>query len=290
MKKLISLALVVLMLAGMLTVPAMAAADEVSVYLFGEKLEFDVPAQIVNGRTLVPVRKIFESLGYTVDWNNDTRTAIAVSAERTIRITENSYTMYVNEEEKTLDVPAQIIGGRTMVPARAISEASGYKVDWDGDTRSVLITQPVQSVGPYKELKELLLKEGIYFEDSNSYTIEYEVDQNYVGVGYNDTEQCILVAYAGMNQYGQYYLITIGLCEDKNHVVIFSYPLEDGIEGVMYGEYVTQGEPYTITHTNLNEESVNIARDMTDETIETYLDPILQEVSGFSLADFGIVY
>ena len=290
MKKLTSLLLALLMLMGMMAVPTMAAADEVSVYLFGEKLEFDVPAQIVNGRTLVPVRKIFEELGYKVDWDNDTRTAIAVSEERTIRITENSYTMYVNDEEKTLDVPAQIIGGRTMVPARAISEASGYKVDWDNDTRSVLITQPVQTVGPYKELKELLLKEGTYNANNDAYMFEYEANQDFVGVTYNNTEKYIAVAFMGMNPYGQYYVITIVLYENENPEVIFSYPIADGSKGVMYGEYTTPGESYTITYNNLNEESVKFAKDMTDETIETWLDPILQKVSGFTLADFGIAY
>lgn len=140
MKKLTAFLLALLMLVGMMTVPVLAAED-IKVYLFGEKLEFDVPAQIVNGRTLVPMRKIFESLGYTVDWDKSSKTAIAVSADRTIRITIDSYTMYVNEETKALDVPACIIDGRTMVPARAISEASGYKVDWDKNTKSVLITK-----------------------------------------------------------------------------------------------------------------------------------------------------
>ena len=129
MKKLISLSLAVLLLMGMMVTPVLAA-KEVSVYLFGEKLSFDVPPQIVNGRTMVPMRVIFESLGYTVDWDNDTRTAIAVSTERTIRITENSYTMYVNDKEKALDVPACIIDGRTMVPLRFISEALGRNVEW----------------------------------------------------------------------------------------------------------------------------------------------------------------
>ncbi len=289
MKKLTSLLLALLMLVGMMTIPAMAA-DDVSVYLFGEKLEFDVPPQIVNGRTLVPVRKIFESLGYTVDWDNDTRTAIAVSTERTIRITENSYTMYVNDEEKTLDVPACIIGGRTLVPARAISEASGYKVDWDGDTRSVLITKPVQPVGPYKDLKELLLKEGTYLEENGMYTVEYEVDQDYVGVTYSFKKEYISVAFMGLNSYGQYYIVTVVFYEDKNHEVIFSYTFDDGSQGVMYGEYSTPGAPYVITYSNLDEESLNTAKEMTDEIIEFYLDPVLNKVSGYSLADFGIAY
>ncbi len=159
MKKLTSLLLALLMLMGMMSVPAMAS-DEVSVYLFGEKLEFDVPPQIINGRTLVPMRKIFESLGYEVDWDKESKTAIATREGMTIRITENSYTMYVNGEAKTLDVAPCIVKGRTMVPARAISESSGYKVDWDKNTRSVLITKRGESNNPLD--KETLTTIGDY--------------------------------------------------------------------------------------------------------------------------------
>ena len=47
--------------------------------------------------------------------------------------------MKVNSEIKTLDVPAMIVGGRTMVPARAIAEAFGCTVGWDGENRVVTI-------------------------------------------------------------------------------------------------------------------------------------------------------
>ena len=42
----------------------------------------------------------------------------------------------------TLDVPAQIVENRTMVPLRLISEALGYKVTWDAITQTVLV-EPV---------------------------------------------------------------------------------------------------------------------------------------------------
>ena len=50
-----------------------------------------------------------------------------------------SKTMYVNGEAKELDVPAQIIESRTMVPARAVAEAYGCAVEWEGETRTVII-------------------------------------------------------------------------------------------------------------------------------------------------------
>lgn len=201
MKKLISLALTILLLVGMMIIPV-SAAKEVSVYLLGEKLSFDVPPQIINGRTLVPMRKIFESLGYYVDWDKDTRTAIAVREDMTIRITENSYTMYVNGEAKTLDVAPCIVNGRTMVPARAISESSGYKVDWDNDTRSVLIT-----TADFPD-KKILTKIG-----------DYEISQAY----YNCVYYMLCSSYS---QYEQYFGEN-WLDEDTGYGMTFGEMIED---------------------------------------------------------------
>jgi len=47
--------------------------------------------------------------------------------------------MKKNSSNVKLDVPAQIIGDRTMVPVRAVAEAFGVKVDWDDSTKTVLI-------------------------------------------------------------------------------------------------------------------------------------------------------
>jgi hypothetical protein len=47
--------------------------------------------------------------------------------------------IFVNGNELTPDVPAQIIDGRTMVPIRFVAEALGVEVNWDANTNSVLI-------------------------------------------------------------------------------------------------------------------------------------------------------
>lgn len=116
------------------------AADVVNVVLDGKQIDFDVPAQIVDNRTLVPVRGIFEALGMTIDWNDETRTVLAYKDGVYIELPIDSYTVYHNTIELSIDVPAQIIDGRTLVPVRLISECAGAVVDWDSDTRSVRIT------------------------------------------------------------------------------------------------------------------------------------------------------
>ncbi len=138
MKKIASLTMVVVLLLGMFTFNV-SAQSNVCVYLNGEKIAFDVQPQIINGRTLVPMRKIFEELGATVDWDDSTQTAIGTKENTVVKFTINDYTMYKNESEKALDVPAQLIDGRTLIPLRAVSEAFDCQVGWDGNDSIVSI-------------------------------------------------------------------------------------------------------------------------------------------------------
>lgn len=54
--------------------------------------------------------------------------------------------LVINGKPVKSDVPAQLIGGRTMVPARAVFEALGAGVDWADATRTVTVTYLSHSV------------------------------------------------------------------------------------------------------------------------------------------------
>lgn len=47
----------------------------------GNPCTLDVPATAVNGRVLIPVRFVSESLGAAVEWDQATRTAIITGSE-----------------------------------------------------------------------------------------------------------------------------------------------------------------------------------------------------------------
>ena len=117
-----------------------AAKTDITVSVDGKGVEFDQPPVIDNDRTLVPMRAIFEALGAEVSWDTDTRTVTSTKGDTEISLAIDSDKMTVGDKTVMLDVPAKIIGDRTMVPVRAISEAMSCKVDWDGEARAVIIT------------------------------------------------------------------------------------------------------------------------------------------------------
>lgn len=108
----------------------------------GTEIVPDVPPQIVNGRTLVPVRVVSEALGARVYWNEHTREVTIRDGDDLTQIRVGETRAWVNNRSYTLDVPAHIVDGRTLVPLRFIAETMGYKVDWDPYERTV-------SVGPF---------------------------------------------------------------------------------------------------------------------------------------------
>jgi len=118
---------------------------QVKVLLDGKALDFDVPPVIEEGRTLVPLRALFEALGAEVIWNPETRQVTAQKEGLTLDLTVGSREAYWKGPKDgqivSLEVPPRIIGGRVLVPLRFVSEALDCRVDWDEATRTVRITQ-----------------------------------------------------------------------------------------------------------------------------------------------------
>lgn len=144
MRKLASLLAVVLLLAS--AVPSAKAASEVQVFVNGVKL--DASTANVDGRTLVPLRAIFEALGAEVSWDNETRTAHAWWEGGSLSLPIGSSQAVVNGETRVLDVPAQLIDERTMVPLRFVAESMGALVGWYPNTRAVTINKPATAPVP----------------------------------------------------------------------------------------------------------------------------------------------
>jgi len=136
MKKIISSLLCILI---MLCSTVCFAADPIRVELDYAPITFDQDPMIVNDRTMVPVRAIFEAMGASVEWNAETQTVISRLGNLTVVMVIDNPVMTINGGIKTMDTAPIIRGGRTLVPVRAVSESFGCEVAWDGNKRLVSI-------------------------------------------------------------------------------------------------------------------------------------------------------
>lgn len=120
--------------------PAVGAAQApVAVEVEGVPLEMDVPPVIIDGRTLVAVRFVGESVGGEVEWDPERRMVTVSTRKDTVVLTIGQREARVNGIPAAMEVPAQLIENRTMVPLRFIAEALGCTVEWDEATRTANI-------------------------------------------------------------------------------------------------------------------------------------------------------
>jgi len=115
----------------------------------GVQKELDSPPIIKNGRTLLPIRAVIESLGGSIYWEATEKKVSITLGETKIELWIGKSTAKVNGVEKPIDsanpnVVPEIISSRTMLPVRFITENLGAEVGWDSDTKTVTITYPAE--------------------------------------------------------------------------------------------------------------------------------------------------
>ncbi|MBO5178885.1 MAG: copper amine oxidase N-terminal domain-containing protein [Clostridia bacterium] len=147
MNKKISLLFVILMM----LFTTIYAANPITVQLNGEYIDFTdengniVNPEIINNRTMVPMRKIFEVVGAEVEWDGEERKITATTEEKIINLQIENTKASVQDKatnettEITLDTAPLILNNRTMVPVRFIAESLEKQVGWDNENRCVIV-------------------------------------------------------------------------------------------------------------------------------------------------------
>ncbi len=143
-KKLLGTVLLVVVLAQLmsatLSFATPAGSAPIRVVVDGQLLTMDVSPILRAGRTLVPVRAIFEALGVTVGWEEATQTVTGQRNGKTIILRVGNPRARVGDSEVALSSPPAIVNGRTMAPVRFIAESLGAVVNWNEATRTVEVT------------------------------------------------------------------------------------------------------------------------------------------------------
>ena len=114
--------------------------------------ELDVAPFIENGRTMLPLRAIAESIGIKVDWENSTRTAIFTNGDLVARIQIDGNKVILSDGRLiVLDAKPKIVKGRIVLPITNVSQIFGLTngntndgkkndIEWDNETKSVIIS------------------------------------------------------------------------------------------------------------------------------------------------------
>ncbi len=228
LKRLFSI-IICLILCITILIPSSAAAKSPDVYLDGKTLLMDTVPVIEDGRTLVPLRAIFEALGTEVSWDSATQTVTAINGKTKIQLTIGQKTAYVNDSPVTLDAPAKIIDDRTLVPLRFVSEAMGSQVEWNAARYAVYITTAGVDTSPAPPIaKQQPAKLTLHGDTriDNYYWLQDENDQEVKK--YLDAE----------NEYTQAIMQESQALQDEIHAELLQHIQET------YVSYLTQVDDY----------------------------------------------
>ena len=142
------------------------ANTPIKVMVDNEILSFDTDPFIENGTTLVPMRKIFESLNANVTWVNETKQIIATDDVNYIILTVGSKAAQKNGENIKLLIEPKIVNGSTYVPARFIAESLNADVQWNNSSRTVVIKSK-----PMEETQVKVFNDYVLYSTSNLKTL-----------------------------------------------------------------------------------------------------------------------
>jgi len=130
-----------LTLSAIATAVVSAQAKDITVYVDGDPVYFaNTGPRMMSNRVVVPLRGVFEKMGASVDWNESDQSITCTKAAKKIWLRIGDRNATIDGNNVTLDQPAVIYRGTTMVPLRFVSEALGADVKWNDSMQAVNIT------------------------------------------------------------------------------------------------------------------------------------------------------
>lgn len=186
MKKIILIMLTIMLVFSSGVVFAEEWEQEITVTYNGELIDFEVSPQIINDRTMVPFRAIFETLGGVVDFDGETRTVSSEFEGKKLSFVIGEYEAVLEtpdgKEIIPIDSPPVIVNDYTLIPVRFVAESSGLKVNWDEHYREVVIIdtnawkRTISEKSPFiKKLIEMPLSE-FNFDNISESTATFDVE------------------------------------------------------------------------------------------------------------------
>lgn len=248
-----TLVVLVMMIGLWIYPPGSASADDIQVYIDQNRISYDVPPQVENSRTLVPIRKTFENLGADVIWNAKDN-SVTIQKETTIlKLKLNKKTVLKNGKSITIDVPVKAKDNRTFVPIRFIADSLGYIVKWNNTTRSVLISSGETSELAQEQIPVTVLMYHHFQEGlTTNATVEpHKFKEQLLALkanGYTTiTDHDLLAFMEGKKELPQKpLLITMDDGYESNYTIVYPMLKELGMKATVYiiGARIEDGKEY----------------------------------------------
>ncbi|QGG49422.1 copper amine oxidase N-terminal domain-containing protein [Heliorestis convoluta] len=160
-------------------------------FVHGQRLTYDVPPVIREGRVLVPVRAITEGMGAQVDWNQESKLITITRDGVTVELSLDSSVIRVNGVEQVMDTAPSLYNNRTLVPLRFISIALGDRVLYDEETGEIDIIEEELAEEIEEEIADEIVEEEIV-EDAIEEEIVEEVTEEDIIVDEEAKEEDLL--------------------------------------------------------------------------------------------------
>jgi len=196
--------------AGVIFVIPVAAAEssDIDVIIDGVELELDVPPQIIDDRTMVPMRGIFEALGADVYWE-DYGQIITVTLDETIILKQiGNRNMHLDGVVIAMDAPPTLIDGTTFVSVWAVVASFGMDLDWDSDGQTITFSSLLPEATPVVALFSASRHSFGMFVVINNAEWGFAIYDNFNVVIFQNLVQPT----------------------DGNHIALFAFPLEGDFE------------------------------------------------------------
>lgn len=264
-------------------------AENIQVVVNNCPIAFDTAPVIISDRTMVPMRKIFESLGATVSYDDATQTITSSNGNTTIVMTIGNNTMWVNNNAVTLDVAPTLINDRTLIPVRAIAESYDCTVDWDEYSQTVKIN----SNSKFDALKTYIISNGTWDSENNEYGIydSYKYKDIYIFFSYHyelDENRITLITNKFDDNYSSGLVLELNINQPPISMLV-----NDNIKkSTLFGYYDETTHQFVEMESAYQEHSYEIKEILLDInmiSLNSINDEILIRTNNtISLTDFGI--
>jgi hypothetical protein len=250
----------ILIISQVWTIPAHAGQNEdIQVIVTDQTLDFDVSPIIENGRVLVPVRAVLESLGAEVNYDQQTREIKITREDLILRMELNSRVIHINLVQDYMEIAPKIIKDRMMVPLRFISEYLGYEITWNANTRIVTVKSKgeiyewLSRIHMQRYGAPLIISENTYFMDEPTWSEPYSFSGRFEFQAAFDDEQSMIVAErTGRSHDGRFKFLTTGTMEELGETTLLHNEVIHEIDNNKFHIFESYLEDLSVSSEHMN--------------------------------------